>query len=477
MNQNLILPILALSFLTACGGSSSSDKKVVTPKVKEPVVVTSENIAKAVTITGASPTNVETKQVPADLKTVASSSVDSVVVSANSNFSLELSVPAADVPAGKFVAGYLIEMAKDEISFVPVKPPVVTAQGKTIQIDQGTNTAAAKKVKRGSKKQAEAKSISILAEATVGGTGINFAGWGNSDFSLDKSLAELKFRIFPLLTNKAITQALTIEDIDLTDPANWVGVQELALKVEAVATAQIQVSLTWDTKTDLDLWVVGPNGDKITYENPFSNKSLGWLDYDNTDGYGPENITYNYQMPVGDYDIRVHYFDGNLQTNYQVTVAHGDDVKTYKGDFAATEGGDDNDKEGSVDSITKITIDDAKNAALKAPIATSQFQGVWKLPAASSVAGFIEIKDKAVNFYVLENNKCQGAEMFVGDYLTTGFSVTDNKLQVSDALLGGKNYIEGDGEGSATAEFTYAILDVELSTLPAGCVIEEDDED
>jgi uncharacterized protein YfaP (DUF2135 family) len=473
MKHKTGLTLLAFAVLTACGGSGGSKSEDPAAIISEPQILTSDNIAEAISVNGASVTSVSRDQVPGTLESVYTSNVESVVVSANSSFNVELSVLASDIPAGKKVAGYLLEITEGEFSFIPVAENRVSSANKNI-ISKDVISKKLKKSDRGFKSQPVVSGKAISAQAVgqeaEGETSVNIAGWGNSDFSLSENIESLKMRIYPLLVNESVASILTINDIDLTDVSNWVGMQELLLKVEAVATAQIQVSLTWNSETDIDLWIIGTDEEKIYYANPLSAQSLGWLDHDNTEAYGPENITFNYQMPEGDYKVYVHHYNGGVQTDYQVTVAIGDNVMVYNGDFP--EGVTDSEAidDAGVDFVTTITIDSAQNSQLKAPIATSQYQGIWKLAANSSRAGYVVINGQDVTLYVNYEDECSGNLSFRGEYLTTGFSESSGMLQVSDALLAGVYYFDEN------STFTYATIDLQLSALPENCEIYVDDE-
>ncbi len=74
--------------------------------------------------------------------------------------------------------------------------------------------------------------------------------------------------------------------------------------------ADLRVSITWNTdNTDVDLWVIEPDGNRVFYKSPRS-PSGGVLSQDQTQGYGPER----YHIPTarkGEYKILVHYFSAN----------------------------------------------------------------------------------------------------------------------------------------------------------------------
>jgi hypothetical protein len=82
------------------------------------------------------------------------------------------------------------------------------------------------------------------------------------------------------------------------------------LGVKGGAVNDIKVYLTWDTdRTDVDLWVINPRGERIYYRH--KKGKLGGALYDDvTDGYGPESFTASKATP-GTYVIKVHYYSGN----------------------------------------------------------------------------------------------------------------------------------------------------------------------
>ena len=73
-----------------------------------------------------------------------------------------------------------------------------------------------------------------------------------------------------------------------------------------VPAKDIKVVLTWDTPTDVDLWVTDPTGERCYYAHRAS-KSRGNLDVDITAGYGPETFTMAAGLP-GEYSIQVQYY-------------------------------------------------------------------------------------------------------------------------------------------------------------------------
>jgi len=68
----------------------------------------------------------------------------------------------------------------------------------------------------------------------------------------------------------------------------------------------IKVVLTWDSPTDVDLWVIDPQGEKCYYQNK-STKNGGNLDIDITNGYGPETFTMAKAL-AGSFAVQVQYY-------------------------------------------------------------------------------------------------------------------------------------------------------------------------
>lgn len=108
-----------------------------------------------------------------------------------------------------------------------------------------------------------------------------------------------------------VTQKEFVEAEDLNDLPDSEGV--------------LQFGLSWTTNdTDIDLWVTDPAGEKIYYGHEAS-ASGGYLDRDDVDGYGPENIYWVKDIPDGTYTVQVHYYgpsDGPA-TPYIVKVVNG----------------------------------------------------------------------------------------------------------------------------------------------------------
>ncbi len=107
---------------------------------------------------------------------------------------------------------------------------------------------------------------------------------------------------------------------------------ELALVNRAVegGYGEIQVTLTWDSSADIDLYVKDPLEELIWFDNKTS-ASGGRLDIDDTNGYGPENIFWERNSaPSGTYQVFVKHYSGN-SANYSILVQAYGRIKQYEG--------------------------------------------------------------------------------------------------------------------------------------------------
>ncbi len=97
-------------------------------------------------------------------------------------------------------------------------------------------------------------------------------------------------------------------------------------------SGDVQITLTWKTDVDLDLWVFDPSGFKI-YWNDETSPSGGELDVDDMNGYGPENVFWPLGgAPSGQYTVAVDYYDSTgPNTQFTVLVQAFGFVKQYEG--------------------------------------------------------------------------------------------------------------------------------------------------
>lgn len=95
---------------------------------------------------------------------------------------------------------------------------------------------------------------------------------------------------------------------------------------------EIKITLTWDNYADIDLHCVDPSGYHIYFGDKVSTTG-GFLDYDNTEAYGPENIYFNPAIE-GAYRVYLHYYAENRgvsSVNYKVAIFNNGIGQTYEG--------------------------------------------------------------------------------------------------------------------------------------------------
>ena len=125
----------------------------------------------------------------------------------------------------------------------------------------------------------------------------------------------------------------------------------------------LRATLTWNTiGTDVDFWITDPNGEKCYYANDITASGLT-LDVDDTDGYGPENITTE-DVLVGDYLVQVHYYSDHdseeaITSDCMVTINRDEDPDQTS-DFYGTL----NDS-GDIWTVATLTYEAAKGWKIK----------------------------------------------------------------------------------------------------------------
>ena len=107
--------------------------------------------------------------------------------------------------------------------------------------------------------------------------------------------------------------------------------------VVEVGTGELQITLSWDEESDVDLHVVEPSGEEIYYGNRVS-ASGGALDLDSNascriDGVKNENVTWERSAPSGRYTVRVNYWSacGVDRTRYLLRITGGGDSRILSG--------------------------------------------------------------------------------------------------------------------------------------------------
>lgn len=125
---------------------------------------------------------------------------------------------------------------------------------------------------------------------------------------------------------------IEVHSNDATQATQRVDLSAIA-EPPALQDVGLHVKLAWDTDyTDIDLHLLGPGGQLWTCEGDcyFSNRNPNWgdqntdlddpfLDLDDVDGYGPENI--NLEAPIaGTYKVLVHFWDPHEGSDARATI-------------------------------------------------------------------------------------------------------------------------------------------------------------
>lgn len=119
---------------------------------------------------------------------------------------------------------------------------------------------------------------------------------------------------------------------------------EQSLRVLGVGTGDVQVSIAWTGKTDVDLHVFDPNNEEIYFGHKTA-ASGGRLDLDSNpacqlDNKNNENVFFpTANAPHGDYRVEVHYYDdcGQPKSDWVATVlVKGQATRTFSGTFTGT---------------------------------------------------------------------------------------------------------------------------------------------
>lgn len=89
-------------------------------------------------------------------------------------------------------------------------------------------------------------------------------------------------------------------------PSADLRVKTLDLISDKPKHAAFKVTITWDTATDVDLWIAEPGGQKCWYQNVKTTNG-GVITPDDTQGFGPETYFIT-KGPQGEYVIQINMY-------------------------------------------------------------------------------------------------------------------------------------------------------------------------
>jgi len=137
-----------------------------------------------------------------------------------------------------------------------------------------------------------------------------------------------------------------------------------------------RATLTWDQANDMDLHVFSPDGE----HSYFGNKaiSVGALDFDDTNGFGPEHFTTSALVP-GVYRVAVDYFSGDPPTRCFVTVATDEGSQQFTHVLTLPDGNTGGNPSGDTASwwwVADLHVDEDGVVTVTPPEQTSQRSGL-----------------------------------------------------------------------------------------------------
>lgn len=356
--HKILLKIAAVTLtaaLTACGGGGGGGGKTVapTPQPSPPSSVSSSSssissssssvssasaifpeivantpdaLASAINFAGGYSVKADIPA-PADANGGTISVTPEIAITAGGNTQFDLE---PDLPEGYYVHAYLIQIEGSETSFIiPVDQnglPVTTSEPQLAASDFGN--ALRKTNNMMSTKVSQRTPMSCSGYPNIGFT----AGGASSEarsFSAPATVqAYVQANMPPLRPPVFLVPSMSREREHWTAPAT------VNIKAVEVGNGKLQITLTWNSTADVDLHLDEPDGNTIYYANEESYAGDGFLDVDDIDGYGPENIFFENNIPTGSYTVKTHMYYGdqtNLPTNYTVTVKRDNMTQTFNG--------------------------------------------------------------------------------------------------------------------------------------------------
>lgn len=186
---------------------------------------------------------------------------------------------------------------------------------------------------------------------------VGFAGYYQVPLELSTGEEEILLLLSAYLEGEEPPESLSLQ-LALRDVAGrYSPVVTRDMAVETVGSGDVQVSISWDTATDVDLHVIEAGGFELWYGDQQS-PSGGELDLDSNpgcviDGINNENVYWPAGMaPVGTYTVRVDFYSdctnclfGYCGADYTVTINYCGENELFYGSFAP--GADDSGGAGS----------------------------------------------------------------------------------------------------------------------------------
>lgn len=124
------------------------------------------------------------------------------------------------------------------------------------------------------------------------------------------------------------TYSVRVRAVNANGPGAFSNAQAFRVGVDTTP-GDLQVSLTWNSGSDMDLHVIEPDGTHVFHGNLVGRSAR--LDFDDRDGFGPENIVVPpaFVMP-GIYRIYVVHNGGAAETTSTIAITTGSLTPTPK---------------------------------------------------------------------------------------------------------------------------------------------------
>jgi hypothetical protein len=153
---------------------------------------------------------------------------------------------------------------------------------------------------------------------------------------LNRALADQPFRIVPRITNVPRVAGAVLGQSRVVRPTDAGPYTPFTVDVGDVGgCGSLHAILTWDKDdTDVDMHVMDSNGNEIAYYDKQGIPN-GYLDVDDVDGFGPENVYIDPLEDGIDYRVFLHYYSdhGHGATTARVRVFQDEALVT---DFSTT---------------------------------------------------------------------------------------------------------------------------------------------
>lgn len=121
--------------------------------------------------------------------------------------------------------------------------------------------------------------------------------------------------LFNVLPN---TYMVRVRGVNVNGAGPWSNSQTFRVGMDT-PMGGLQVSLSWNTISDMDLHLIEPNGTHVYHRNMVGASAR--LDFDDRDGFGPENITVPEDFKQsGVYRIYIVHNAGDVETTSTVAI-------------------------------------------------------------------------------------------------------------------------------------------------------------